>query len=78
MIVIAIKIFSTLSTPCHVPERAVFFTQIATPRSGTSRNSLLRSPSHVPECLTAQGGRALQTIVAINVTRRARHCWVEC
>ena len=50
-----------------------FFTQIATPRSGTSRSSLHRSLSNVPECLTLHGGRALQTIVAISVTRRARH-----
>jgi len=71
------NIFNTFNT---MPRSGTcsLFTQNATPRSGTSCNSLRRSPSHVPERPTVGGVRALQTIVAINVTRRARHCDIAC
>jgi len=60
------------------PRTCSFFMQIAASRSKTLRSSLRRSTPDVPECLTVHGGRTLQTIVAINVTGRARHYGVEC
>ena len=71
------KIFLTLSTPCDVPERAVFYAD----RYTTVRNVaqfLAQIAKRRSKMSNYTCGRALQTIVAINVTRPARHCAVEC
>jgi len=61
--------------PCHVLERVVFYADHYTMFQNVAQ--IAKRRSRMSSC-TVHGGCEPQTIVAINMTRRARHCAVEC